>query len=102
MVSAGAELVYAPFYYDVVGSYVIPQARAAGDDGIIMGADGYDTTPDYVVEGTDLSAFNNVYWTNHYYAGDSSEIVQSFVAAYEAKFGSTPSAFAATGHLLLK
>lgn len=98
MVSAGVELVYAPFYYDVVGPYVIPQARAAGYDGIIMGADGYDTTPDYVVEGADLSAFNNVYWTNHYYAGDTSEIVQSFVSAYEEKFGSTPSAFAATGY----
>ena len=98
MVSAGVELVYAPFYYDVVGPYVIPQARAAGYDGIIMGADGYDTTPDYVVEGADLSAFNNVYWTNHYYAGDTSEVVQSFVTAYEAKFGSTPSAFAATGY----
>lgn len=98
MVSAGVELVYAPFYYDVVGPYVIPQARAAGYNGIIMGADGYDTTPDYVVEGADLSAFNNVYWTNHYYAGDTSEVVQSFVTAYEAKFGSTPSAFAATGY----
>ena len=98
MASAGVELVYAPFYYDVVGPYVIPQARAAGYTGIIMGADGYDTTPDYVVEGADLSAFNNVYWTNHYYPGDTSEIVQSFVTAYEDKFGSTPSAFAATGY----
>ena len=98
MANAGVELVYAPFYYDVVGPYVIPQARAAGYTGIIMGADGYDTTPDYVVEGADLSAFNNVYWTNHYYPGDTSEIVQSFVTAYEAKFGSTPSAFAATGY----
>ena len=98
MANAGVELVYAPFYYDVVGPYVIPQARAAGYTGIIMGADGYDTTPDYVVEGADLSAFDNVYWTNHYYPGDTAEIVQSFVTAYEAKFGSTPSAFAATGY----
>ncbi len=98
MAKAGVELVYAPFYYDVVGPYVIPQARAAGYTGIIMGADGYDTTPDYVVEGADLTAFNNVYWTNHYYAGDTSEIVQSFVKAYEDKFGSTPSAFGAMGY----
>ena len=98
MAKSGVELVYAPFYYDVVGPYVIPQARAAGYTGIIMGADGYDTTPDYVVEGADLSAFDNVYWTNHYYPGDTSETVQSFVKAYEDKFGSTPSAFAATGY----
>ena len=98
MVNAGVEFVYAPFYYDVIGPYVVPQARAAGYTGIIMGADGYDTTPDYVVAGADLSAFNNVYWTNHYYAGDTSPIVQNFVQAYETKFGSTPSAFGACGY----
>ena len=98
MANAGVEFVYAPFYYDVVGPYLITQARAAGYSGIIMGADGYDTTPDYVVEGADLSAFNGVYWTNHYYPGDSAAIVSSFVKAYEAKFGSTPSAFGAMGY----
>lgn len=98
MVSAGVDLVYAPFYYDVIGPYVVPQARAAGYEGIIMGADGYDGVPDYVVEGADLSAFNDIYWTNHYYPGDTSEKVQSFVTAYEEKFGTTPSAFGATGY----
>ena len=44
MVNAGVEFVYAPYYYDVIGPYVVPQARAAGYTGIIMGADGYDTT----------------------------------------------------------
>lgn len=98
MVTAGVDFVYAPFYYDVIGPYVVPQARAAGFSGVIMGADGYDTTPDYVVEGADLTAFNNVYWTNHYDPSDTSETVSSFVTAYEAKYGSVPSAFSATGY----
>ncbi len=98
MVNAGVELVYAPYYYDVIGPYVIPQARAAGYDGIIMGADGYDNTQSTVSEGSDLSVFNDVYWTNHYFAGDTSEKVSSFVAAYKDKFGSEPSAFGATGY----
>ena len=98
MVKAGVDFVYAPFYYDVIGPYVVPQARAAGYTGVIMGADGYDTTPDYVVDGADLTAFNNVLWTNHYDPSDTSEIVSSFVKAYEAKYGSVPSAFAATGY----
>ena len=98
MVKAGVDFVYAPFYYDVIGPYVVPQARAAGYTGIIMGADGYDTTPDYVVDGADLTAFNKVYWTNHYDPSDSSEKVSSFVKAYEAKYGSIPSAFSATGY----
>ena len=98
MVNAGVEFVYAPYYYDVIGPYVVPQARAAGYNGIIMGADGYDTTPDYVVAGADLTAFNNVYWTNHYDPSDTSEKVSSFVKAFEAKYGSIPSAFGATGY----
>ena len=98
MVKAGVDFVYAPFYYDVIGPYVVPQARAAGYTGVIMGADGYDTTPDYVVDGADLTAFNDVLWTNHYDPSDTSEIVSSFVKAYEAKYGSVPSAFAATGY----
>ena len=98
MVNAGVEFVYAPYYYDVIGPYVVPQARAGGYTGIIMGADGYDTTPDYVVAGADLTAFNNVYWTNHYDPSDTSEKVSSFVKAFEAKYGSIPSAFGATGY----
>lgn len=98
MVNAGLEFVYAPFYYDVIGPYVVPQARAAGYTGVIMGADGYDTTPDYVVSGADLSSFNDVYWTNHYDPSDTSEKVSSFVSAYEAKYSTIPSAFGATGY----
>lgn len=98
MVNAGVKFVYAPYYYDVIGPYVVPQARAAGYAGIIMGADGYDGTPDYVVAGSDLTAFNNVYWTNHYDPADASEKVQAFVTAYKAKFNSTPNAIAALAY----
>ncbi|MEA4894148.1 MAG: ABC transporter substrate-binding protein [Oscillospiraceae bacterium] len=98
MVKAGVNFVYAPYYYDVVGPYVVTQARAAGYKGIIMGADGYDGTPDYVVEGADLSVFNDVYWTNHYDPADTDVKVQSFVTAYQAKFNSTPNAISALAY----
>lgn len=98
MVKSGVDFVYAPYYYDVIGPYIVTQARAAGYDGIIMGADGYDGTPDYVVDGTDLTAFNNVYWTNHYDPADTSEKVQSFVKAYQDKYGSTPNAISALAY----
>lgn len=98
MANSGVQFVYAPYYYEVIGPYVITQARAAGYTGIIMGADGYDTTPDYVVEGADLTAFNNVYWTNHYDPADTSEKVQTFVKAYEAMFSSTPNAISALAY----
>ena len=98
MVNSGVKFVYAPYYYDVIGPYIVSQARAAGYAGIIMGADGYDTTPDYVVAGSDLSVFNNVYWTNHYDPADASEKVQAFVTAYKAKFNSTPNAISALAY----
>ena len=98
MVSSGVEFVYAPYYYDVIGPYIVTQARAAGYNGIIMGADGYDGTPDYVVEGADLTAFNNVYWTNHYDPADADPKVQAFVAAYQAMFNSTPNAISALAY----
>lgn len=98
MDKAGVEFVYAPYYYDVIGPYIVTQARAAGYNGIIMGADGYDGTPDYVVEGADLTVFNDVYWTNHYDPADTSEKVQSFVKAYQDKFGSTPNAISALAY----
>lgn len=98
MVNAGVQLVYAPYYYDVTGPYLVTQARAAGYDGIIMGADGYDGTIGYVVDGADLTAFNNVYWTNHFDPGDTSEKVQNFVKAYEDAYGSEPMSFAALAY----
>nr|WP_325194609.1 ABC transporter substrate-binding protein [uncultured Oscillibacter sp.] len=98
MVKAGVELVYAPYYYDVIGPYLVTQARAAGYTGIIMGADGYDGAPSYVVDGADLTAFNDVYWTNHYDPADESELVQNFVKAFQDKYGETPMAMSALAY----
>ena len=98
LVNAGVELVYAPYYYDVIGPYLVTQARAAGYTGIIMGADGYDGAPSYVVEGADLTAFNGVYWTNHYDPADESAMVQNFVKAFQDKYGETPMAMSALAY----
>ena len=95
MVSAGVELVYAIYYYDAVGAFLVPQARAAGFDGIIMGADGFDGTLDYVSAGTDYNVFNNVVYTNHYDATDSSPVVAEYVSAYQDEYGTLPLCFAA-------
>ena len=98
MVNAGVDLVYAPYYYDIIGPYLVTQARAAGYTGIIMGADGYDGAPSYVVEGADLTAFNGVYWTNHYDPADESAMVQNFVKAFQDKYGEIPMAMSALAY----
>ena len=84
--ASGADMLFAPYYYDAVGPKIIPQAREAGFKGAIMGCDGFDGTQDYTTG--DLSAYENVYFTNHYSPEDSSEIVQSYVKNYTEKYGS--------------
>ena len=98
LVNAGVELVYAPYYYDIIGPYLVTQARAAGYTGIIMGADGYDGAPSYVVEGADLTAFKGVSWTNHYDPADESAMVQNFVKAFQGKYGEIPMAMSALAY----
>lgn len=83
--NSGAEYLFAPYYYSSVGPYIVPQARAAGFSGVIMGADGFDGTIGTMVD--DKSLYNNCYFTNHYSPDDTAEAVQNFVKAYTEKFG---------------
>lgn len=99
MVSAGAELVFTPFYYDVMGPYVIPQARSVGFDGVLLGADGVDNTETTIPEGTDLSAYNNVMFINHYSPDlATSDVSVNFVESYEAEYGESPNNFDALAY----
>ena len=99
MVSAGAELVFTPFYYDVMGPYLVPQARSAGFTGVLLGADGVDNTETTIPDGADLSVYNDVMFVNHYSTElATSDISVNFVASYEAKYGETPNNFDALGY----
>jgi branched-chain amino acid transport system substrate-binding protein len=62
-----------------------------------MGPDGFDgIVPDYIT-GT-MADYNNVFFTNHYSTEDEKEIVQSFIANYQAAYGEMPNALAALGY----
>ena len=99
MVSAGAELVFTPFYYDVMGPYLVPQARSVGFTGVLLGADGVDNTETTIPDGADLSVYNNVYFVNHYSTElASSGVSADFVASYEAEYGETPNNFDALAY----
>jgi branched-chain amino acid transport system substrate-binding protein len=82
--ASGAELLFAPYYYDTIGPYIVPQARATGFAGYMAGADGWDGTIQFMVE--DKSLYNKCFFTNHYSEEDPSEKVQGFVKAYKAAF----------------
>ena len=85
IVASGAELIFAPYYYDSIGPYIVPQARAAGFEGYFIGADGWDGTQNTMVE--DKSLYNKCFYTNHYAPDDPSDIVQNFVSKYTETFG---------------
>ena len=99
MVAAGAELVFTPFYYDVMGPYLVPQARSAGFTGVLLGGDGVDSTETTIPDGADLSVYNDVYFVNHYSTElATSDVSKNFVESYEAKYGDTPNNFDALAY----
>lgn len=84
IIASGAELIFAPYYYDVIGPYIVPQARQLGYTGAFVGADGWDGTTGTMSD--DKSLYTDCYFTNHYAQDNPSEKVQNFVKAYQAKF----------------
>ena len=99
MVAAGAELVFTPFYYDVMGPYLVPQARSAGFTGVLLGGDGVDSTETTIPDGADLSVYNDVYFVNHYSTElATSDVSKNFIESYEAKYGETPNNFVALAY----
>lgn len=88
------DVLFVPDYYSVV-ALVATQADAAGVTATMLGADGWDTVLQ-VVE--DASLLEGAYYCAGYSKNDTTEAVQSFIAAYEAKYESTPNMFAAQAY----
>lgn len=94
------DVIFLPAYYESVGP-IIKQARAAGINAPILGADGYDSEKMLELAGS-KEALNNVFFTNHYSSGDTSEDVVAFVQNFKnANNGAEPSGFNALGYDLM-
>lgn len=87
------DVLYVPDYYNTVG-LIAEQVKQVGLEVTMLGADGWDDVQkDYgsVTEG--------YYFTNHYAADDTDEIVQNFVKSYQDSYeGNTPNALGALGY----
>jgi branched-chain amino acid transport system substrate-binding protein len=89
------DVIFLPDYYNKV--YLIcSQARGAGIKSTFLGVDGTDGVLE--IEGADSSVFNGLYFANHYFSDDPSELVQNFRKNYETDYGITPNALAALGY----
>lgn len=93
--SAGAELVFLPIYYQEA-TLILSQAASANYSPIFFGCDGLDgilTTKNF-----DVALAEGVMLLTPFAADEDTEATQSFVKAYEAAYGTTPSQFAADAY----
>ena len=89
------DVLFIPDYYNTL--YLIcSQAKRAGIKSIPLGVDGADGILE--IEGVDNSIVNGIYFVNHYFKDDPSDIVQNFCKGYEAAYGITPNALGALGY----
>lgn len=95
MQSAGAELVFLPFYY-TEAALVLTQANTMGYKPTFFGCDGMDGILD--VENFDKSLAEGLMLLTPFAADATDEKTVSFVTAYKDKFGDTPIQFAADAY----
>lgn len=92
---AGAELVFLPIYY-TEASIILKQAAGMNFEPIFFGCDGLDGL--LAVENFDTSMAEGVMLLTPFAADAEDEKTQSFVGAYQEKFGEIPNQFAADAY----
>ncbi len=80
------DIVYVPAYYSD-DAQILLQARQIGMTAIFMGGDGWDSQE--LINGAGDAA-EGCYFTTHYSAADTSELVQEFLEKYREKYNSEP------------
>lgn len=101
---AGAEpdALLIAYYYESA-ALVLRQAQDVGLDCAMVGADGWADIQKQLTDAPELLV--NAIYCDSFSPADDSEAVKAFVAAFEAKFGRTPSGFNSLGydtaHILL-
>ena len=93
--SAGATVMFLPIYYQEA-SIILKQSQAAGYEPTFFGVDGMDGI--LTMEGFDASLAEGVMLLTPFSADAEDERTQTFVSAYQAKYGETPNQFAADAY----
>ena len=88
------EMIFIPGFYTEVGQIAI-QARDLGIKVPLVGGDGWDSPTVIEIGG---KAINGTYFSDHYFVGDPSPLVQDFVKKIRERHGKNPDANAALGY----
>lgn len=91
---AGAQALFLPGYYGDAANFM-KQAKGKGLTIPFIGGDGWDSADLVKIA---KEAANGHYFSNHYSHEETRPEVQSFVAAYKARWGSVPDGLAALGY----
>ncbi|MCF0149290.1 MAG: ABC transporter substrate-binding protein [Clostridium sp.] len=92
--SSNPDVIVLPDYYNVVG-LIAKQARDISITSQLLGGDGWESEELVNIGG---EAVNGAIYINHYYSGDTSEIVKNFVDSYKKEYNKEPDSFAALGY----
>ena len=93
--AAGVDVIFVPGYY-TEAALITRQARELGLTLPLIGGDGWEAPQLLEIGG---AAVEGIYYSTHYSAEDTAPLVQSFVAAFRARWnGATPDAMAALGY----
>jgi branched-chain amino acid transport system substrate-binding protein len=88
--SKAPQAIFVPGYYTDVG-LVARQARELGLAVPLLGGDGWESEQLISIGG---EAMNGCYYSNHFAVDNPDPTLQSFLKAYQAKFGAEPDAIA--------
>jgi branched-chain amino acid transport system substrate-binding protein len=92
--AARPDVLYVPGYYTDIGQ-IARQARDLGMKQPLVGGDGWESPKLIEIGG---EALEGCYYSNHYFPGDPSPAVQTFVQKYKDRYGQTPDALAALAY----
>lgn len=89
------DVLYLAGYYSECG-LIIKQAREAGVDKVILGADGFES--EKLAELAGKTNLNNVYYTTAYTTVNADKDLQRFIDDYKKEYGEAPNMFSALAY----
>lgn len=91
IISENPDVIFTPQYYNEV-PLIVQQARELGYEGPIVGSDSWGTADLLDLCG---EACEGLFFSTHYAPDIATEVGQTFIKAYEERYGTTPSDVAA-------